>query len=1430
MADTELNIVIQARDLLSKELERVNRLLRTLGTTASGEFEKSEASAREAAAAVDKFGQEGREAGADVSSGARRATTELGLIRQTALLASRGVAGIGVAARALIAPLAGIARAARAAIAPLLPFLTVAGAGLAFQRAASGATEFSRAMTEVSTIVDTTAVNVDRLSENVLDLARAQGLNESLVAKGLYQVISSGVSDAAKAFDVLAVSSRLGIAGLATTEQAVDLITSATNAYARQNLGAARAADVLFKTVELGKTTIEELAGSFGRVLPLGASLGVTIEELSAFLASLTLSGLSTEEAATSLRGVLNAMLNVTDEGAAILERFGLSFDPAIVRAKGLAATLIEVNDAVGGDTAALRELFPETRALIGALSVLNDGGVRLSSTLDQVRNSAGAAGVAFDKQMADPARQLTVLVNSLRQGFSQAFGRAFLSSVSRAGDELGGMESAVERINEVAQVLGGTFGGLFSPFIDGAVAAVRQFSDFVEQIGGAEALLGRLGGVFRAFSDLAVSSIRLIGAEVRLFGALIAQIPGQIEQVRAEVTNLTSVRVPLVDPSAEEELLLLREAQKELEAIVDLKRQVESVGGSINVDEIESDLREALDFGFIKFNVQLDREDVDSSLRELESIVERRKLAVELEIKGEQGSLLGGIDADAKAALDKLALEVTNASDQQSEAGKALGKALGDGFSLGLEEAALSVDIDVVREKIAALRDEAERRVRLGLDTDDISRQIDSLNVALTALGRRAEQPLQIDADDAPLRAALSQANRDLEGVEDQLETLRSLASLPVELRGLPAVERAIRQIVADRPDLNIDVELLLDEARLETLRRTLVGRVAQIREEISRLSLNALIPDPVEVPIEFSVAGLDQQVQEALAAAQNEATRAGAIVRLGELFELGEPDTEQLRAFIGAINLELRDGVTPLEADQLITARTIAEAQVQARELVQSVLGEFDGFEEAAGILDQFVQQTGDLEGARELADALLDELEARQRIAAVTDEQRAALENLISARGDELEAIRRANEARQAAEEFARENPVQAQILVDGVRGLSGAIGSVAGGFQTAGEAAEQFFRGMLGRIAEAIAQQLILKTLIESLPTDAGNFLGQAFGIETEAVALETAAGAAAAALQTGGTTAGAALEAGAGAAAVTLGTSGATAGVGLETGAGVAGGVLITQAGLAGGALETGGTLAGAAILSQAVLAAEVLAGASLLTGVAKGAVFPAVALQAAQGELLAGHGTPAIRAALGAVAPGSAGEAALVAFQTGGLPAGTTGPTGSVPRGQIVTRPQVEPLALFGEAGPEAIAPLIRDGAGRLSFIGNAPGQADPVPLPVTRGPDGRLGVDLGGDSLAMVLSALKPKQAFQAGGAFGGSVASPASASPQQPGQQSAGGVTVNLTTNFQIQTLEGDRAAAVILRERETISAVVAEQISRSPAFKAAVRGDRV
>src|SRR5690606_24175956 len=63
--------------------------------------------------------------------------------------------------------------------------------------------------------------------------------------------------------------------------------------------------DIMFKTVEKGKTTFPELASSIAQVAPIAATLKIPFEEVMSLIASITKQGTTTSMAFTQIRSAL---------------------------------------------------------------------------------------------------------------------------------------------------------------------------------------------------------------------------------------------------------------------------------------------------------------------------------------------------------------------------------------------------------------------------------------------------------------------------------------------------------------------------------------------------------------------------------------------------------------------------------------------------------------------------------------------------------------------------------------------------------------------------------------------------------------------------------------------------------------------------------------------------------------------------------------------------------------------------------------------------------------------------------------------------------------------------------------------------------------------------------------------------------------------
>jgi TP901 family phage tail tape measure protein len=300
---------------------------------------------------------------------------------ETQRIAGRAMAGLGVAMAG------GLALATRAAI------------------------QFEERMRNVATISTDVQKNFGNAGNAILSLSADIGVSANQLAEGLYDVASSGFQGAA-GMEVLRASAIAAQAGLSTTAVAARAITGALNAYGLSAASATDVSDIFFQTVNLGIVTFDELAQSVGDYMGTAHALGVALDEASAGFAAITLAGIPAAEASTSLNGVMRQLLQPSDALRGVLEALGYDSGQAMIQALGLGGALQTLRKAVGGNTSAFLELFPEIRAARGALAITaNDGENwnRVAGEITDKNARAGAASRALAQQQKSLGAQLKI-------------------------------------------------------------------------------------------------------------------------------------------------------------------------------------------------------------------------------------------------------------------------------------------------------------------------------------------------------------------------------------------------------------------------------------------------------------------------------------------------------------------------------------------------------------------------------------------------------------------------------------------------------------------------------------------------------------------------------------------------------------------------------------------------------------------------------------------------------------------------------------------------------------------------------------------------------------------------------------------------------------------------------------------------------------
>lgn len=107
--------------------------------------------------------------------------------------------------------------------------------------------------------------------------------------------------------------------------QTADIVTDALTAMGYQAKDAAHFADVLTAASTNSNTTVGMLGEAFKYLATTGGVLGYSIEDVATTLGLLANNGIKAGQAGTSMRQILNTLVNPTDKAAAAMEALGIS-------------------------------------------------------------------------------------------------------------------------------------------------------------------------------------------------------------------------------------------------------------------------------------------------------------------------------------------------------------------------------------------------------------------------------------------------------------------------------------------------------------------------------------------------------------------------------------------------------------------------------------------------------------------------------------------------------------------------------------------------------------------------------------------------------------------------------------------------------------------------------------------------------------------------------------------------------------------------------------------------------------------------------------------------------------------------------------------------------------------------------------------------
>lgn len=373
--------------------------------------------------------------------------------------------------------------------------------------------------------------------------SRAQGTNVDLASlesqiKAVAQATSftpAGLADAATQLVALGVPAQEVEGRLDSLAKTADVLgedpvitgrvlQGALEQYAKFGESADSVSDILVKLINTtaagSRSGIAEFEQLFSRAAPTAATLGVSLEELTAAFAGLRQTGATAQVSASTLDAVLTRLATSADE----LSAQGIELQFKADGALDLEATLIAIRERIDGLTAQqqvdfLAGIFGNSRGG-DVLALINSVEGAFGSALESAENAQGSLQETFDIVSDSLQFQAGILQGQIATAFTEL--GAAISPVARGFVELGqnifeaanvdlsGLASAAERLEvaltqnpELAQRLAEAFSNL-------AQTGVDQFSQLLDAVTAFAGNADAVDGLAQSIEDIGIA-IRLV-------------------------------------------------------------------------------------------------------------------------------------------------------------------------------------------------------------------------------------------------------------------------------------------------------------------------------------------------------------------------------------------------------------------------------------------------------------------------------------------------------------------------------------------------------------------------------------------------------------------------------------------------------------------------------------------------------------------------------------------------------------------------------------------------------------------------------------------------------------------------------------------------------------------------------------------------------
>jgi TP901 family phage tail tape measure protein len=315
-----------------------------------------------------------------------------------------------------------------------------------FKQVTRDAIEFQKGISEIRTISQDVDQSFTDLSQGARAAAMSTGFALKDVVEATYETTSNQIAKGNQAIAHIQQVGSFAKTTAATMADGINLIDGVLNAYHMNVERTAQVQAQLFKTIDLGRLRTKEIATSYGNVTSIASELGVSLEEVNASMARLTIQGIKPAVAMTLLENLMVKLIKPTDAMKEMLKSWGYETGTAAIAALGFAGVIQKMAQETETNKAKFGELFNTMRGLRGIFGITSDM-EKYKDTVDKIKNSYKDYVEAQKRIQESPGMKLSLEFERIKTFLTTDFGSSAVNLIVKMTDAFGGLNKMVSSL-----------------------------------------------------------------------------------------------------------------------------------------------------------------------------------------------------------------------------------------------------------------------------------------------------------------------------------------------------------------------------------------------------------------------------------------------------------------------------------------------------------------------------------------------------------------------------------------------------------------------------------------------------------------------------------------------------------------------------------------------------------------------------------------------------------------------------------------------------------------------------------------------------------------------------------------------------------------------------------------------------------------------